>query len=104
MSEREIENEIKAKGLTAARVTPEQIDAVIRGADFWRVPGTTTIVCALHLANGFVAVGHSACASPANFNEELGRKIAQDHARSQIWALEGYALRERLASGDERAP
>lgn len=99
MSEQEIEKQIQAKGLTKGpRVTPEQIDAVIRGADFWRVPGTTTTVCALHLANGFVVVGHSACASPVNFDEQEGRKIAQIHARSQIWALEGYALRERIAT------
>ena len=36
--------------------------------------------------------------SPENFDVELGKKIARSNARDKIWALEGYALRERLAS------
>jgi hypothetical protein len=65
-------------------------------------PGTTLTVCCMKLANGFTVTGESACASPENFNEELGRKIARENAKEKIWALEGYALRERLAavSGD----
>ena len=42
-------------------------------------------------------MGESACASPENFNAELGRKIARDNARNKIWALEGYQLRTKLA-------
>ena len=41
--------------------------------------------------------GESACASPENFNADLGKKIARDNARNKIWALEGYALRKKLA-------
>ena len=59
-------------------------------------PGTTVTVCCLSLENGFTVVGESACASPANFDEELGRKIARQNAREKIWALEGYALRQKL--------
>ena len=40
--------------------------------------------------------GESACASPQNFDVELGRKIAKDNAREKIWALEGYLLRHRI--------
>ena len=53
-------------------------------------------VCCLKLANGFNVVGESACASPENFDEALGRKIARDNAKGKIWALEGYALRNTL--------
>lgn len=53
-------------------------------------------VCVLTLKNGFQVVGKSACADPANFNAELGQKIAYDDAFRQIWALEGYLLREQL--------
>jgi hypothetical protein len=50
------------------------------------------------LKNGFHVVGESAAASPANFDMELGRKIARDNARNKIWALEGYLLRSKLAA------
>ncbi len=92
------EMEIVDKGLTAARVTPERIDEVIVHTDFYVFPGTTLTVCCLTLANGFTVTGESACASPENFNAELGQRIARDNARQKIWALEGYALRERLAT------
>ena len=93
-----IEAEIQAKGLDAPRLTPAQNDAAIAGEDFHVFPGTTLTVCALVLRNGFVVTGESAAASPANFDEEIGRKIARDNARQKIWALEGYLLRERLSA------
>jgi hypothetical protein len=96
--EQAIEAEIRAKGLTAPRLTPELIDATIVAEAYHVFPGTTLTVCALTLRNGFVVTGESAAASPANFNEELGRKIARASARDKIWALEGYALRERLTA------
>lgn len=96
MSETDIENEIQAKGLTAPRITPADIDAAIATEAYHVFPGTTLTVCCLTLVNGFQVVGESACASPANFNAELGRKIARDNARNKIWALEGYRLRSFL--------
>ena len=93
-----IEAEIQAMGLDAPRLTPAQIDAAIAGEDFHVFPGTTLTVCALILRNGFVVTGESAAASPENFDEEIGRKIARDNARQKIWALEGYLLRERLSA------
>ena len=98
MSEQEIETEIQAKGLNAPRLTPADIDAAIAAEDYHVFPGTTVTVAALTLRNGFVVVGKSAAASPANFDAEIGKKIARDDARDQIWALEGYLLREKLAA------
>jgi N4 Gp49/Sf6 Gp66 family protein len=95
-TEAETEAEIQAKGLNAPRLAPAMIDAAIVGEDYHVFPGTTMTVCALTLRNGFVVVGESAAASPENFNEELGRKIARDHARDKIWALEGYLLRQSI--------
>ena len=92
----QIEQEIKDKGLTAPRVTPERIEQVIKAEDYHVFPGATVTVCCLTLANGFTVVGESACADPANFDAELGRKIARQHAKDKIWQLEGYLLRQRL--------
>lgn len=58
---------------------------------------TCLTVCCLVLRNGFTVTGESACASPENFDAEIGRKIAYDNARSKIWQLEGYLLKERLS-------
>ena len=96
MNEHELEQELQSKNLTAARITPEHIDSVIVGDDYHVFPGTTLTVCCLKLANGFTVVGESACASPENFDEEIGKKLAREHARNKIWALEGYALRQKL--------
>ena len=93
-----IEAEIQAKGLNAPRLNPAHIDSAIASEDYYVFPGTTLTVCALTLKNGFHVVGESAAASPANFNVELGRKIARDNARNKIWALEGYLLRSKLAA------
>lgn len=94
--EQAIEAEIQAKGLNAPRLSPEKIDAVITGEDYYVFPGTTLTVCCLKLKNGFTVTGESAAASPENFDVELGKKIARSNARDKIWPLEGYALRERI--------
>jgi hypothetical protein len=91
-----IEQEIQDKGLTAPRITPADIDAAIKAEDFHVFPGSQLTVCCMTLRNGFTVTGESACASPANFNAELGQKIARDNARNKIWPLAGYLLRERL--------
>lgn len=92
-----IEAEIQAKNLNAPRLTPQHIDDQIIAENYHVFPGTTLTVCALTLRNGFQVVGESAAASPENFDEGLGRKIARDNARNKIWALEGYMLRSKLA-------
>ena len=99
--EKAIESEIQAKNLNAPRLSPDKIDAVIVYEDYHIFPGTTLTVCCLTLRNGFTVTGESAAASPANFDVELGRKIARSHARAKIWALEGYLLRDRLARSDD---
>lgn len=52
--------------------------------------------CVLVLRNGYTVTGESACASPENFNAEIGRKIARENAVAKIWPLLGFALRQRL--------
>ena len=97
VSEKEIEAQIQDKGLNAPRITPDDISNKIRDIYFHIIPNTTVTVCALTLQNGYVVIGKSAAASKENFDKEIVRNIAYDDARNQIWALEGYLLRERLA-------
>ena len=54
--------------------------------------------CVLVLRNGFTVTGESACASPENFDAEIGRKIARQNAVQKIWPLLGYELRTKLAA------
>lgn len=60
----------------------------------------TMTVCFLKMSNGFIVIGKAAPADPANFNAELGEQFAFEDAVRQIWPLEGYALRQRLMTGD----
>lgn len=96
MTDADIEAQIRAKNLTAPRITPERVEALIVAEAYHCFANTTTTVCCLTLRNSFTVIGESACASPENFDPEIGRKIAREDARRRIWALEGYLLRERL--------
>lgn len=119
MSDKDIEQEIQAKGLTAPRVTPQRIDSLIRSEVYFtatdgaQAPGAhvkseyvegerilapldVLTFCVLVLRNGFTVTGESACASPENFDPEIGRKIARENAVNKIWLLEGYLLKQKL--------
>ena len=97
MNEEEVEKVIQGKGLNAPRLTSENIDATIAEEDYHVFENTCLTVCCLTLKNGFTVTGESACASPENFDAELGRMIARKNAREKIWMLEGYLLKEKLA-------
>lgn len=102
--EEKIEQEIQAKGLTAPRLTPADIDRQIVAEQYHVFLGTTLTVCCLTLGNGFTVTGESAAASPENFDEEIGRRIARENARQKIWPLEGYTLRNELSGRAYRFP
>jgi hypothetical protein len=60
------------------------------------IPIGLLTICVLVLRNDFTVIGTSACASPANFNAEIGRRLARERAIDQIWPLLGYELRNQL--------
>lgn len=120
-----IENLIQAKGKIAPRVTPTDIEANIssehyftaedgyRGAALDRIHANGGIIdaesatpppaplslltfCVLVLRNGFTVTGESACASPENFDAEIGRRVARENAKQKIWPLMGYELKTKL--------
>lgn len=119
MSDLDIETEILAKGLTAPRITLADIVAQIQGTYYFTAEqgarmaiadegaaGTGPLAdagplglltcCVLVLHNGFTVMGTSACASPENFDAEVGKKVALNKAFDLMWPLLGYQLRERL--------
>ena len=118
MIDQAIEQEIQAKGKTAARITPADIEANIASEHYFTAEdgvgrasrGHTSVggknpcalslltFCVLVLKNGFTVTGESACASPENFDAEIGRKIARQNAVQKIWPLMGYALKSQLTS------
>src|SRR5574337_1749630 len=56
--------------------------------------------CVLVLRNGFTVTGESACASPENFDAEIGRRIARKNAIDRMWPLLGSRLKDRLHALD----
>lgn len=53
-------------------------------------------ICVIVLRNGFIVTGESACASPENYQKDIGERIAFENAKQKIWPLMGYALRDHL--------
>ena len=123
--DRGIEHLLQAKGLTAPRVTPQELEANIVSEHYFtagaaveaqrvneardkkenlyeEVPPALHLLtfCVLVLRNGFTVTGESACAHPANFDVAIGRNIARDNAVNKVWPLMGYELKTRLNTED----
>jgi hypothetical protein len=103
MSDKQMELDILALDLTAPRVTPEYIDALMELVTYavHVIPGTTTTL-ATALLNGFsLATGQTACVDKENFNAKLGAKYAIKAAKllakDKLWELEGYCLKKELS-------
>lgn len=126
MNDNQIEQMIRNKGKTAPRITPADIEENITGEYYFTasdgvagkfaiskpdsdcdiapsvandsVPQSLELLtfCVLVLKNGFTVTGESACASPENFDPEIGRTIARKNAFDKIWPLMGYELKQRL--------
>ena len=120
MNNEDLEKEIVEKGLTAPRVSLNDLLANIEEIHFFTAEDATHLsrvnskhdvqqkvpdchqslklltFCVIVTKNGFTVTGESACASPENFNAEMGRKIAKEQALNKLWPLMGYALKEKL--------
>ena len=115
-----LEREIQTKASVAPRVTPADIEAEIDSVHFfiasdaiqhenavhehkdgWKLGATQLLTfCVIQLRNGFTVTGESACASPENFDAEIGRRIARENAINKVWPLLGFRLRDKLARAE----
>lgn len=113
------ETELAAKAV-APRVTPADIESEIvsehyfTAGDGYAGSASLTVAeggfieppqqldlltfCVLILRNGFTVTGESACASPENFDAEIGKRIARENAVNKVWPLLGFRLRDKLAA------
>lgn len=106
--------ELGARGATHPRVSVDDIKSRI-AAEYYFTAGQALgnvplppnanlnilTICLLVVDNGFVVLGKSAPASPENFDAEKGCLFAYEDAFRQLWPLEGYALRDRLAAANK---
>lgn len=115
-AQQDLETEIQAKADNAPRVTPQALqDEIVKvhyfnGADAAfgdeaahapendKSPLQLMTFCVLELRNGYTVHGVSACASPENYNAEIGRRIARENAERGIWQLLGFRLRDKLSA------
>ena len=97
-----IEQEIKAKGLTAPRVTPADIAANIKSVEYVKhvsAGGQVLRWAVVTTTSGYAVVAHpSVAVSPENDDEDIGKKVAFENSRNAMWPLMGYALKERLSN------
>ncbi len=97
-----IEQAIQAKGLTAPRITPADIEANIADVEIVKhvsVSGQVLRWAVITTRNGFAVTGRpSASVSPENDDAEIGTAVAIANAKNELWPLMGYALRSKLAS------
>lgn len=93
MTDEQLEQAIAAK--PAAKVTAAAMQERIAKTHFWTPEGTTLTVCVIQLDNGFTTVGEAACASPANFDPEIGKELAYKQAFNKLWPLFGFLLTEK---------
>ena len=107
MTDQEMEKEIQEKGLTAPRITPDVIEALLSDVTYHvsQPIGTTSTIVTAFDRNGFsLCTEIMACASADNFDADLGEKYGiekcEASARDMLWKLEGYRLKCQLANNE----
>lgn len=101
MNDEDIEQKLRAKGKTAPRITPAEIDANIVDVEtisHVSFSGQVMRWAVITLRNGYSVTGRPSIAvSPENDDSEIGVSIAIANAKQEIWPLMGYELKSKLA-------
>ena len=83
---------------TENRVTLESMEKAVESVEYFNPKTAPQMTVAfVKFNNGYVVIGESAPADPANFNEELGKKFAREGALRKAWPLFGFALCNAIA-------
>lgn len=82
--------------LDGNKVTAEDCREAVVRVEFNVLKDRKTTVCTLTLYNGFTVRGESSCVDPANFDQSLGEKYAEENARQNVWPVLGAILAEKL--------
>jgi hypothetical protein len=72
-------------------VSQEMVDDFIKEINVTKQGDKMTCVRVV-LANGFEILEASACVDPANYDEEMGKKICMERIESRVWFLLGFLL------------
>lgn len=95
-----VEQMIKAKGLSAPRVTPEAMTANIIDVEIVKhvsLGGQVLRWAVLTTKSGYAVTGNpSVAVSPANDDAEIGVSVAIENSKNALWPLMGYLLKEQL--------
>lgn len=83
--------------MNSDRVTEQELEDLLNASEaqehvFWN----KELVVSYRLPNGFTVTGRGACINPANFDLEIGRKVAREDVKGQLWQLEGYRKQVEL--------
>lgn len=93
----EVAKMMKELGCTGVHITASGIQDRIEEVDFQTVElaGNKFMYCGIKMKGGFVVTGKPvACIDPANWRDEIGRKVSFDNAFGEIWRLEAYRKME----------
>lgn len=96
----QLEQKIQAKANKAPRVTLADMEANIADVEIVKhvsKSGQVLRWAVLTTRNGFSVTGKPSCSvSPENDNVEIGEKVAVENAKTELWPLMGYELKQRL--------
>lgn len=101
-TEQQLEKEIQTLGLTAPRVSLNDLTSNIVHTEIVKhisPSGQVLRWAVLTTRSGYAVTGRpSASVSSENDRAEIGEQVAIENARNELWALMGYALKERLSA------
>ena len=94
MSLKETDDAAKAVQKTPNRISLAFIESRIKDEVCLLVPDMPHVtVLVMVLDNGFIVIGKSVPADPANYDPDLGMKFAREDCIRQCWPLYAFALR-----------
>jgi hypothetical protein len=80
-------------------VTEAEVEALLDSAEVSEtVFFEKHLVVCYKLPNGWTLIGEGACIDPTRFSLQVGREVARERAKDQVWKLLGYQKQLALSS------